>query len=191
MPGSSADRGGSLDVTASTRRRLQPTRGVLVAPNYLLTCQFDRMGPTAVLQDVDGGDEYSIKAFNRAAFLYAVLERTSPQDDGWVACDQVARAVWGRKASANNVNTLVYRIRRELKSAGFSADFLEVKRGHVRLVAPEAPPTDQPNEVEVFNDALAALRDATGEDERRQARERLLLAVDRIALVPDLYVDAK
>lgn len=173
-----------------SRRRLQPTRGVLVAPNYLLTCQFDRMGPTAVLQDVEGGEEYSIRAFNRAAFLYAVLERTGP-DEGWVACDAVARAVWGRKASANNVNTLVYRIRRELKAAGFSADFLEVKRGHVRLVPPEAPPTDQPNEVEVFNDALASLRDAETEADRRAARERLSLAVDRIALIPDLFVDAR
>lgn len=174
-----------------SRRRLQPTRGVLVAPNYLLTCQFDRMGPTALLQDVEGGAEYSIKAFNRAAFLYAVLERTGSDDDGWVACDAVARAVWGRKASANNVNTLVYRIRRELKAAGFSADFLEVKRGHVRLVAPEAPPTDTPNEVEAFNDALAAVRDAENESDRRAARERLSLAVDRIALIPDLFVDAR
>lgn len=173
------------------RRRLQPTRGVLVAPNYLLTCQFDRMGPTAVLQDIDGGAEYSIRAFNRAAFLYAVLERTGSDDEGWVACEVVARAVWGRKASANNVNTLVYRIRRELKAAGFSADFLEVKRGHVRLIAPEAPPTDVPNEVEAFNDALAAFRDAESDSERRQAREKLALAVDRIALVPDLFVDAR
>lgn len=164
----------------------------MVAPSYLLTCQFDRLGPTAVLHDVETGEEYAIKAFNRAAFLYAVLERTGAEENGWVACDAVARAVWGRKASANNVNTLVYRIRRELKAAGFSADFLEVKRGHVRLSVPKSTASSKhPSEVEIFNDALSALRDADSTEARKAARDRLTLAVERIALVPDLYLDPR
>ena len=179
-------------MSGESRRRVPPTRGIMVAPSYLLTCLYEKMGPTAVLQDIDTGGEYSIKAFNRAAFLYAVLERTGMEEEGWVACDHVAKAVWGRKASSNNVNTLVYRIRRELKAVGFSADFLEVKRGHVRLAVPEATGTStHQSEVETFNDAVSAVRDAEGEAERKVARERLALAVDRIVLVPDLYVDAR
>ncbi|MCA9568234.1 MAG: hypothetical protein KC656_10340, partial [Myxococcales bacterium] len=75
------------------------------------------MGPCAVLEDPDTSRTYKIDAFNRAAFLYAVLERMGTASEGWVPCEGVARSVWGRKATANNVNTLVYRIRRELEES--------------------------------------------------------------------------
>ena len=172
------------------RPHSHPTRGVLVAPQYLLTCHFDSNGPTADLIDSETGKEYRIDAFNRAAFLYAILERTRPDNDGWVSCDVVARAVWGRKASSNNVNTLVYRIRRELKAAGFSADFLEVRRGQIRFRSPdtEAEPLHL-SEVELLNTSLAAYREANTLEDRERERKRLMLAIDRVALVPDLYLD--
>lgn len=150
------------------------------------------MGPCAVLEDPDTSRTYTIDAFNRAAFLYAVLERMGTGADGWVPCEGVARAVWGRKATANNVNTLVYRIRRELKAAGFEPDFLEVKRGHVRLVAPHTPyEPEHASELEQLNSALADYRAAEGEEGRAEARSRLQLAMERVALVPDLYLEPR
>jgi hypothetical protein len=170
----------------------RPTRGVLVAPNYLLTCSFDSMGPSCTLEDPSTGEMVQIDAFNRAAFLYSVLERMPSTPEGWVPCETVARAVWGRRATANNVNTLVYRIRRELKAAGFSADFLEVKRGHVRLLAPELNlEPDHTDEVTVLNAAIADFRDARSEDEKNAARDRMHTALERMAIVPGLYVEAK
>ncbi len=174
----------------SVQRR--PTRGVLVAPNYLLTCSFDTMGPSCMLEDPTTGESYQIDAFNRAAFIYSVLERMPSTPEGWVPCEAVARAVWGRRATANNVNTLVYRIRRELKAAGFSADFLEVKRGHVRLVAPELNlEPDHTDEVTVLNAAISDFRAAQSDDEKSAARERMQIALERMAIVPGLYVEAK
>jgi hypothetical protein len=149
------------------------------------------MGPCAVLEDPDSNRSYTIDAFNRAAFLYAVLEKTGSAPEGWVPCEGVARAVWGRKATANNVNTLVYRIRRELKAAGFVPDFLEVKRGHVRLVAPHTPyEPEHANELEQLNTALAEYRSAE-EDTKAEARKRLALAVERVALVPGLFLEPR
>ena len=172
-------------------RPSHPTRGALVAPNYLLTCQHDSMGPCAVLEDPEAGTSYTIDAFNRAAFLYAVLERMGDSSEGWVPCESVARSVWGRKATANNVNTLVYRIRRELKAAGFSPQFLEVKRGHVRLIAPNSEmEPEHSSEVDQLNTALSELRDATPE-QRDEAHARLHLAIERVGLVPDLFLDAR
>ncbi|MEZ4317542.1 MAG: hypothetical protein R3F61_08555 [Myxococcota bacterium] len=170
----------------------KPTRGVLVAPNYLLTCQFDSMGPSCVLEDPGEGTLYRIDAFNRAAFVYAVLERMHTTNDGWVPCDVVARAVWGRRASANNVNTLVYRIRRELKAAGFNPDFLEVKRGHVRLCGPEMQSEpDHTDEITLLNSALSDFRDAETDDEKAAARERMQVALERMAIVPGLFVEPR
>ncbi len=164
----------------------------MVAPHYLLTCTHDTMGPSAVLEDPETGRSYTIDAFNRAAFLYAVLERMGSTSEGWVPCEGVARAVWGRKATANNVNTLVYRIRRELKAAGFDADFLEVKRGHVRLVAPQTPyEPEHASEIEQLNAALAEYRAAETEEERAEARARMQLAMERVALVPGLFLDPR
>jgi len=174
----------------SSRRR--PTRGLLVAPNYLLTCHFDSMGPSCLLEDPQEGTEYRIDAFNRAAFLYAVLERVQSSGEGWVPCEAVARSVWGRRASANNVNTLVYRIRRELKAAGFSADFLEVKRGHVRLLAPEMSlEPNKTDEVTMLNVALTDFREATTEHDKTIAREKMLMALERMAIVPGLFVEPR
>ncbi len=173
-------------------RNRRPTRGVLVLPNYLLTCQFDSMGPSCLLEDPQEGLEYRIDAFNRAAFLYAVLERMPSTNDGWVPCDVVARAVWGRRATANNVNTLVYRIRRELKAAGFSADFLEVKRGHVRLLAPEMSlEPAHTDEIGSVNAALTAFREAQTDEEKAAARERMMVAMERLAIVPGLFVEPR
>lgn len=172
-----------------TRR---PTRGVLVMPHYLLTCHFDSMGPSCMLEDPQGGGVYRIDAFNRAAFLYAVLERMHGDNEGWVPCEVVARAVWGRKATANNVNTLVYRIRRELKAAGFDPEFLEVKRGHVRLLAPEMSlEPEHSDEIQQVNAALDDFRDAATPDEKATAREKMVMALERMALVPGLYVEPK
>ncbi len=170
----------------------RPTRGVLVAPHYLLACHFDSMGPSALLEDPQSGEQYRIDAFNRAAFLYAVMERIQFDNDGWVPCDVVARAVWGRKATANNVNTLVYRIRREHKAAGFATEFLKVKRGLVRLVGPEmALEPDHTDEVHQLNSAIAEFRDAQTEDEKTAAREKMDMAVERIAIVPDLWIEPR
>lgn len=151
------------------------------------------MGPVAILEDPETNRSYTIDAFNRAAFLYSVLEETGAiSDEGWVSCEGVARTVWGRKATANNVNTLVYRIRRELKAAGFEPGFLEVKRGHVRLVAPSTPfQPDHASEIEQLNAALADYRSTTDDAERAGARGRMQLALERVALVPGLFLDPR
>lgn len=172
--------------------RSPPTRGVLVDPGYLLTCTFDSRGPSCVIEDPERGVEYRIDAFNRAAFLYAVLERIGSGNDGWVPCDQVAKAVWGKRASTNNVNTLVYRIRRELAAVGLESSFLEVKKGHVRLAAPLAGVrNDHALDVERLNTALTQCRAAVTEEELNRARRSLELAVQRVVLAEGLLLDPR
>lgn len=183
---------GGLPDSESGGPRALPTRGVLVDPGYLLTCTFDAMGPSCVLQDPDSGQEHRIDAFNRAAFLYAVMERTGPDNDGWVPCDAVARAVWGRRGSTNNVNTLVYRIRRELDAKGLRSAFLEVRKGHVRLAPPSAEPrVDHALDVERLNAGIAQYRAATTPQDREAARRRITTALERVLLADGLFLEPR
>ena len=50
--------------------------------------------------------------------------------------DDLARAIWGRqrhKQTANNLNVLLFRIRKKATDAGLSTLFLQKRRSRLRL----------------------------------------------------------
>lgn len=102
-------------------------------------------GPEATVKDLVRDLEYKVEAENRAVLLY-LLARQWDQDSGegetsrgWCSNEELLTGVWGRSAQDDNkLHVLVYRLRNELKKAGFDPWFLEKRRRYTRLRLREA-----------------------------------------------------
>ena len=98
-------------------------------------------GPEATVRNVATGHEYTVDAENRAVLLYLLARQVAkdreaglPSSDiGWATDDDVRMGVWGRGAGEDNkLHVLVYRLRNELKKAGFDPWFIEKRRKYIR-----------------------------------------------------------
>jgi hypothetical protein len=98
-------------------------------------------GPEATVRNVASGHEYKVDAENRAILLYLLARQVQrdreeglpPGDIGWATDDDVRLGVWGRGAGEDNkLHVLVYRLRNELKKAGFDPWFIEKRRKYIR-----------------------------------------------------------
>jgi pSer/pThr/pTyr-binding forkhead associated (FHA) protein len=101
------------------------------------------VGPEALIEDLRHGTQYKVEAENRAILLYLLARKASEdqgegvalEDAGWATDDEISVGVWGRggPADANNLHVLVYRLRKELKRAGFDPWFIEKRRRALRV----------------------------------------------------------
>ena len=98
-------------------------------------------GPEAIVRDRATGREHHVSADNRAVLLYLLArgfqaDQGSPPDRrGWLSDAEVAVGIWGRRSvegDPNRLHVLVYRLRRELKAAGFDPWFIEKRRRYIR-----------------------------------------------------------
>jgi hypothetical protein len=97
-------------------------------------------GPEAVLRD--GTErEHRVLADNRAILLYLLArqwhdDRTGGVklgERGWISDHDVLTGIWGRDAKdENKLHVLVYRLRNEVKNAGFDPWFIEKRRRYIR-----------------------------------------------------------
>ncbi len=100
-------------------------------------------GPEAKLTDERTGMEHVVDAENRVILLYLLARRLredldagkSSEEAGWTSDEQINVGVWGRSGTAdsNNLHVLVYRLRKELREAGFDPWFIEKRRRAMRL----------------------------------------------------------
>lgn len=84
---------------------------------------------------VDAEREVRITASTQVALLHVLTARWL-EDRGWVDDETAIRAVWGRpglRHNANNLNVLVFRVRKKVEDAGLSRWFLERRPGALRL----------------------------------------------------------
>ncbi|MFT4626553.1 MAG: hypothetical protein ACI8PZ_005230 [Myxococcota bacterium] len=99
-------------------------------------------GPEAVLIDLVTSNRYLVSADNRAILLHILVqkiltdreENVQQEEQGWCSDDGVRVGIWGRRSDqdANSLHVLVYRLRSELKKAGFDPWFIEKRRKAIR-----------------------------------------------------------
>ena len=98
-------------------------------------------GPEATVRNVNTGHSYTVDAENRAVLLYLLARQVArdreeglpTSDVGWATDDDIRLGVWGRGAGEDNkLHVLVYRLRNELKKAGFDPWFIEKRRKYIR-----------------------------------------------------------
>lgn len=107
-------------------------------------------GPTgaeALLEDLDTGAQMRVSAETRATLLFVLAEalvrsraeQLTEAEQGWIADEEVSRAVWGKKAAQDSggLHVLVHRLRNDLKKSGFDPWFIEKRRRAIRLFVPE------------------------------------------------------
>lgn len=103
-------------------------------------------GPEAVVTDTSTGRVHRVEADNRAVLLYVLgrqvledIDKSVPiTDRGWCTDDQVVLGVWGRGRVSKDtgaLHVLVYRLRHELKAAGFDPWCIEKRRRCIRIRA--------------------------------------------------------
>lgn len=101
-------------------------------------------GPEATLRDDGKQIVYWVQAENRAILLYLLARKLRddleagtalPDDAGWATDEEVSVGVWGKggPSDSNNLHVLVYRLRKELKRAGFDPWFIEKRRRALRV----------------------------------------------------------
>lgn len=105
-------------------------------------------GPEAKILDLKRNRTYLISADNRAILLHLLVRKIvedqesgkQPEDQGWCSDDEIRVGIWGRRADqdANSLHVLVYRLRSELKRAGFDPWFIEKRRKAIRARVKEA-----------------------------------------------------
>lgn len=103
-------------------------------------------GPHAVITDVSNGTTYRVDAGNRAVLLWILAKKwaddhTANPDSteaGWCTNEEVQSGIWGKQGDDNKMHVLIYRLRGELKKAGFDPWFLEKRQRHVRVRIVEA-----------------------------------------------------
>ncbi|MCB9764312.1 MAG: FHA domain-containing protein [Alphaproteobacteria bacterium] len=129
-----------VDVTRAPTTQAQHDR----YPYLLQATLNGPTGPVATLRDPGQDLEHEVSAGNRAVLLY-LLGRQVVEDRegdrpvgerGWCADNDVSVGVWGRTRGAgitSGLHVLIYRIRQELKSAGFDPWCIEKRRKYVRL----------------------------------------------------------
>ncbi len=100
------------------------------------------VGPEATLLRTDKDRRFKVDAENRAVLLYllarkAIEDRSGGMGDddaGWCTDDEISTGIWGRNApAANSLHVLVYRMRKQIKKAGFDPWFIEKKRRAIRV----------------------------------------------------------
>lgn len=98
-------------------------------------------GPEAIVRDVNSGHTYRVEAENRAILLYLLARQVNQDREeglaasavGWCTDDDIRVGVWGRGTGEDNkLHVLVYRLRNELKKAGFDPWFIEKRRKYIR-----------------------------------------------------------
>ncbi len=128
-----------------TRELLLPHE--LAAARYPYTLQVRLAGPTgpqATFGSPRTGAAHTILAENPALLAYVLGRQhltdraagASPSERGWVTDYDLAVGIWGRaegSRQASNLNVLIWRVRRELLTAGFDPWCLEKRRKHTRL----------------------------------------------------------
>lgn len=105
-------------------------------------------GPEAVMLDLVKGTRYLVSADNRAILLHILVQQilddrkaeVPAAEQGWCSDDKVRIGIWGKRADqdANSLHVLVYRLRSELKKAGFDPWFIEKRRKAIRARVREA-----------------------------------------------------
>jgi hypothetical protein len=100
-------------------------------------------GPEAQLIDLNGDNRHLVSADNRAILLHILIgqileDRESgvrAEEQGWCSDDAVRVGIWGRRSEqdANSLHVLVYRLRSEMKKAGFDPWFIEKRRKAIRV----------------------------------------------------------
>jgi hypothetical protein len=109
---------------------------------YTLVATLDgATGPEATLRDQPMDRVHRVMAANRAVLLYLLARKWSSDNErgitggelGWVADAEVLTGIWGRGArDENKLHVLVYRLRSEVKGAGFDPWFVEKRRRYIR-----------------------------------------------------------
>jgi len=103
-------------------------------------------GPEAVLRD-GTEHEHRVLADNRAILMYLLARQWHDDkrsgvklgERGWIADHDVLTGIWGRDAKdENKLHVLVYRLRNEVKNAGFDPWFIEKRRRYIRARLAEA-----------------------------------------------------
>lgn len=112
--------------------------------NYRLEATLEgATGPEATLLNLGIGTRYVVSAENRAVLLYLLATQVGkdrdagmgPTECGWIQDQSVATGIWGRGSKGkdtNSLHVLVYRLRRELKAAGFDPWFIEKRKRYIR-----------------------------------------------------------
>lgn len=111
---------------------------------YTLSARLDGpTGPEAALHDPRLDRSYVVQADNRAVLLYVLARQRlddlqsglDPDEAGWCADEDVVVGIWGkqRTTDANGLHVLVYRVRKEIGSAGFDPWFIEKRRRAIRV----------------------------------------------------------
>jgi hypothetical protein len=119
------------------------TEQAVLVQNYTLVATVGAAGVDAMLRGASG-QYHRVSAENRATLLY-VLGRQRRNDlaegiveemAGWISDEDVQAAIWGRAAqrqASSNYSVLLHRVRRELEIAGFDPEFIEKRRGAIRI----------------------------------------------------------
>ena len=124
------------------RRTVRPSFG---DDCYHIEATLDARTPWARITD-DEGNSLEVEGETRATLVYVLAKSVldsrrdgiGPDAEGWVEDQEVAAQVWGkvgRGGVGNKLSVVVYRLRADLKKAGMSSEFVERKRGRIRLKA--------------------------------------------------------
>lgn len=122
---------------------------VTVADRYPYKVDVELEGPTgphATITDLATSNTYRVDAGNRAVLLWILAKKWAEDtantalasDAGWCTNEEVQSGIWGKQGDDNKMHVLIYRLRGELKKAGFDPWFLEKRQRHVRIRIVEA-----------------------------------------------------
>jgi len=136
--------GRSFRLVAATSMLETPTvEAIPSSYAYQLRVSLDgAVGPEATLTQADRGRRLKIEAENRAVLLYLLARKVasdreagiSDDEQGWCSDEEVSTGIWGRNPpAANSLHVLVYRLRKQIKAAGFDPWFIEKRRRSVRI----------------------------------------------------------
>lgn len=96
------------------------------------------MGPEAMLIDLNTNVKLKLDAGIRAVLFYLLGKKfmdnkgTHDDDRGWCTDEEVKTGIWGKHGDDNKLHVLVYRLRADLKKAGFDPWFIEKRHRHTR-----------------------------------------------------------
>jgi hypothetical protein len=117
-------------------------------PYVVRVAQTGPRAPVVTIEERSSGARFVVDSDNRAVLLYLLARRLREDRDGrlsddaagWVGDNDLATGIWGKgrsAADANGLNVLIYRLRGNVREAGFDPWFIEKRRLRVRLVAAE------------------------------------------------------
>ena len=129
------------DASETFQQTVVPT-SLQGTPGYLVVA--DMGGPrgvSAVIRNLEGGQDYFVEAENRAILLCLLAQAVKADLDeglegsavGWRDDHDLRVALWGRNAGKNQLNVLLHRVRKELWDAGIDPRFIEKARGRTRI----------------------------------------------------------